>query len=107
MDSKKKKYSFFSRLRDALQSPPGKFIAALCGGFAIGGVAYQIGRKKGRSDTGRIPGIYGSIDGTGAEHTADTLNDLQQRERKRIGDAIERIAGGFDLIEESYSGHEG
>lgn len=90
-----------------MQSPPGKFIVALCGGLAVGGLAYQIGKKRGKSDTGRLPGIYGSIDGTGTDFTAGTINELQQRERERIEGAIERIAGGFNLLQESHTRDEG
>ena len=39
---------FWSRFREALQSPPGRFLCTLLGTAAVGGVAYAAGRKNGR-----------------------------------------------------------
>ena len=47
------KKGLWTRIKEALQSPPGRFLCTLLGSAAIGGVAYVADRSKGRTDRNR------------------------------------------------------
>ena len=75
----------FQNIRDAIQSPPGKFLLALAGGLAIGGLAYQAGRSKGRTSYGVRPLDTSSIRGE--------INRSQNQYFSDIADSTDRIGG--------------
>ena len=75
----------WERIKDALQSPPGKFILALCGGFAVGSLAYKAISSKDRK---RIAGRNSSIN---TDDTRDAINDIQRQQREDISDSIDSI----------------
>ena len=84
-----KKKGLWTRIKEALQSPPGMFIAALIGTAAAGGVAYAAGRRRGRDDLHSSDYRYdGGADSGGRiaeEHLWDSLEG-------HLGRALE-IAG--------------
>lgn len=78
----------WEKIKAALQSPPGKFIAAFCGGIAVGSLAYKAASSKDRK---RIAGGGGSSIDT--DDTRDTINSIQQQQREAIDDRISKIDG--------------
>ena len=88
----------FERIRDAIQSPPGKFMLALAGGLAIGGLAYTAGRRSG--GTGRTATGISKFD---PGNTVDAINDIQRQQRQAAED---RIAGIAELIDALSGGDQ-
>ena len=78
----------WKKIKAALQSPPGKFIAAFLGGVAAGSLAYKAASSKDRK---RIAG--GGNTGIDTDRTRDTINSIQQQQREAIAGNIVRIEG--------------
>ena len=78
----------WKKIKDAIQSPPGQFIAALCGAAAIGSLAHKAASSKDRK---RIAG--GGNTGIDTDSTRDTINTIQQQQRSAIAGNIGRIEG--------------
>lgn len=76
----------FERIKDALQSPPGKFLLALGGGLALGCLAYKAGRKS---------GITRVATGTHAFDSSDTRTEIDRIQHENA----ESLAESFRVID--------
>ena len=87
-----RKASLWERIRDAVQSPPGRFIAALLGAFAVGSVAYRAGRRE------RFRGAYRHDRGanSGGSAAERYLWDSLIAKLERAGDIAGDIYGDGD-----------
>lgn len=77
----------FERIKDALQSPPGKFMLALAGGLAVGCLAYKAG--KGNATTRITEGVRR----TDVDATAGEINRIQRENAESIEESFKVIDG--------------
>ena len=85
----------FERIKDALQSPPGKFLLALGGGLTLGCLAYKAGRKS---------GLTRVTTGTHAFDSSDTrteIDRIQHENTESLAESFRVIDGILDDIRRS------
>ncbi len=77
----------FQRIKDALQSPPGKFLLALAGGLAVGGLAYKAGKRNASTR------ITEGVRRTDVDATAGEINRIQRDNAESIAESFKVIDG--------------
>ena len=88
------KKGFWKRFREALQSPPGRFLCALLGTAAIGGMAYAAGRNKGRTDRNRDSYRYDGKANSGGVIAEQALWDSLGKHLNRAVELADKGRGG-------------
>lgn len=88
------KKGLWTRIKEAMQSPPGRFLCTLLGTAAVGGVAYAAGRNKGRTDRNRNSYRYDGRANSGGTVAERALWDSLGKHLDRAVELADKGRGG-------------